>query len=196
MSDNLVRIPRKIKTFEYNGEMFGVRPPATKEQEKITQLMADYQRSLKAELRSDKEADIVGDSVQTGDLTLLTQCQKYAAQELCCVHDNSAIAIFKPKNDNGEDIDNVPADFISKAWFCLTDQNQLDRRRTSTVQDLFSPEWVKANSYVDEVVIRLEVRRLEMEDPATAHKIRIALDIAKTEDEKKPKDPTPPETRT
>jgi len=108
---SVVRIPRKIKTFEYEGVKFGIRRLRVGEMAELTRLTSLYLLSTRKELKQVVEDKITEFAVVQGDLELMHNAQIYLAKTaIIDIVTNSPIFVGDEKI---EDVDN---DFINAAW--------------------------------------------------------------------------------
>lgn len=183
----VTRIKKIKKTFDYEGDTFYLRPPMVSEQEKLTELMSAYQRSVKKDAAVDQADGIIDKVGQSGDLTLLTKCQVFIAQHLI-VDKATGESIFGDGPEMNK-IDETPSDFFAQAWFCYT--GQLERNFMATrLVDVFGEDWVRKNAVITSNQINLELARLDVTDSPTAHRVRIALDLVKPGVETPDENPT------
>jgi hypothetical protein len=125
---SVVRIPRKIKTFEYEGLKFGIRRLRVGEMAELTRLTSLYLLSTRKELKQVVEDKITEFAVVQGDLELMHNAQVYLAKTAVIdVASNSPIFVGDEKI---EDVDN---DFINAAW---TAYNTSDEVKESTDRPL------------------------------------------------------------
>jgi hypothetical protein len=115
------RVPRKLKTFEYEGEKFGLRPATTGQIAEVTRRLSEYRRSVKKDVATDHKDGIDQLVEQSGNMDFMFDVQKYVA-ELMVVDPESNENIFGKDSDH-EDIDSVPGDFVRAAWFCYSGQD-------------------------------------------------------------------------
>ncbi len=110
---SVVRIPRKIKSFEYEGQKFGIRRLRVGEMAELTRLTSLYLLSTRKELKQVVEDKITEFAVVQGDLELMHNAQVYLAKT--AVIDIASNAPIFVGDEKIEDVDN---DFINAAWTC------------------------------------------------------------------------------
>lgn len=112
------RVPRKTKTFSYEGEEFILRRPSVLEMTKITELISGFQRSV----RTDK-IDLVKQGLSeqqaeldaTGNMNLTVELKRYVARRLALDPDTQE-NIFK----TDAELDSEDGDFILAVWDAYT----------------------------------------------------------------------------
>ncbi len=124
---SVVRIPRKIKTFEYEGSQFGLRRLRVGEMAELTRLTSLYLLSTRKELKQVVEDKITEYAVVQGDLELMHDAQVYLAKT--AVIDLSSQAPIFVGDEKIEDVDN---DFINAAWTCY---NSVDESKDKESAD-------------------------------------------------------------
>lgn len=108
---SVLRIPRKIKTFEYEGQKFGIRRLYVGEMAELTRLTSLYLRSTRSELKEIVADKIEQYAVVQGDLNLMHEAQVYLAKT-AVIDPETNSQVFNV-NQTTNDVDN---DFISAAW--------------------------------------------------------------------------------
>jgi hypothetical protein len=125
---SITRIPRTQPTFEYEGVTFGLRKPYVEEVQEVSRLLAEYNRSIRDDVKADVSDGIIEYSTATGKIALMVEVQKYVTQTLC-VDASTGEPVFGPGpfdptsglNAAGqENINRAPGDFIIAAWECYT----------------------------------------------------------------------------
>lgn len=114
------RIPRKNKFFEYDDIKYALRQPTVDEVMEITRRLAAYSRTLRDEVVEAKKDDVLDNISIVGDVTKMTEVQKYVT-ELLVVDADTNEQQFGPGPDQDK-IETVPGDFIKAAWFCYSSQ--------------------------------------------------------------------------
>ncbi len=124
---SVIRIPRKIKTFEYEGAKFGLRRLRVGEMAELTRLTSLYLASTRKELKQVVEDKITEFAVVQGDLGLMHDAQVYLAKT-AVIDVTSQLPIFSG-DEKIEDIDN---DFINVVW---NTYNTTDEVKSSVPDD-------------------------------------------------------------
>ena len=184
------RVPRRTRTFEFDGVIFGLRQPKLVETKKITELLSAYQRTLKKELSNDVKDAITEYSMPTGDMALMTEAQRYVVEQLCVDPDDHDRPIFGA-GDEFENINEIPGEFLNVAWFCYSGQLRAPIPASVaagilTDEDVFKYATIQQDAFED---------FLKTKDADDAKDLRTRVfEAAKIEEEKKtavPLTPTP-----
>jgi hypothetical protein len=123
---SVVRIPRKIKTFEYEGSKFGIRRLRVGEMAELTRLTSLYLLSTRQELKQVVEDKITEFAVVQGDLHLMHEAQVYLAKTAVIDLEKQNAIFFG--DEKIEDVDN---DFVSAAWTCYNTDDTVKVESTS-----------------------------------------------------------------
>ncbi len=116
---SIVRIPRKIKTFEYENQKFGIRRLKVGEMAELTRLTSLYLLSTRKELKQVVEDKITEYAVVQGDLNLMHDAQIFLAKT-AVIDLESHLPIFAG-DTKIEDVDN---DFINAAWLSYNSSDE------------------------------------------------------------------------
>jgi hypothetical protein len=110
------RLRPKIKTFEYEGILVGVRRPTVSEAQQILELRARYLRSLRAEAAAEIETP-TGLAAE-GDVKLVPELHLLVSELLTCDPENAFSPWFaRDANDTTRDqAKDVPAEFHRAAF--------------------------------------------------------------------------------
>ncbi len=125
---SVVRIPRKVKTFEYEGQKFGLRRLRVGEMAELTRLTSLYLLSTRKELKQVVEDKITEFAVVQGDLELMHEAQVYLAKT-AVIDLSTQNAIFFG-DEKIEDVDN---DFVTAAWVCYNTDDSVKVKESSEV---------------------------------------------------------------
>jgi hypothetical protein len=86
------RFTQTPELFDYDGILVGVRKATTNEMQKVADLRAAYMKSLKSDVRYERENP--SGLSPDGDSSLLIALQYYVSKTLCCDPENPNIAWF------------------------------------------------------------------------------------------------------
>ena len=128
---SVVRIPRKIKSFTYEGQSFGIRRLRVGEMAELTRLTSLYLLSTRKELKQVVEDKITEFAVVQGDLELMHNAQVYLAKTaIIDIATNSPIFV------GDEKIADVDNDFINAAWTAYNSPDESLEALKERVTDL------------------------------------------------------------
>lgn len=166
---SVLRIPKKIKTFVYEGITFGLRNPITNEVLELTKRIAAYQRSAKKELKEDVESKIESYTVVQGDMSLLHEAQLYIAKTLT-IDPETQEQIFT----GSVKIEEQDNDFVLAAWNCYSEVEKKTYMYME-LSDLLDKDWLVANAKLDADVVHKQIEEIRKTDKKKAQEISYLL---------------------
>lgn len=187
------RVARNTRYFTYEGDKYGVRAPLTGEMKEITDLMAEYQRTVRKEVKDAVADNIVDYTRPNGDLSALAAVQIKVCENFVVV---DGVQLFGT-GEGQEKISEVPWDFVMAAWYCYNNQADRPPFKSVAIQDLLPLNFMREHSIVP--VEKVEEYLVELEAGGNfdkAHDIRVALELVKPPTGVAETDPLPKPTAT
>lgn len=130
---SVVRIPRKIKTFQYEGITYALRRLTVGEMSEVTRLTSLYLKSTRSELKEVVADGIEKFAIVQGDLNIMQEAKAYLAKT-AVIDASTHLSVFSGE----EKIENQDSDFIDTAWEAYKTDNT-EKKDTQTEESSDRP---------------------------------------------------------
>lgn len=183
-----IRVSRKIKKFEYEGQLFALRRPNTAEMVEIARLASAYNRTVKKEVEEDTKAGIFQAVDQSGDMALLFDAEKYVAK-LLVIDPETNEPVFGP--NSGNNVEDVDHDFIVKVWVCYNGADEVKEYNAYRLQEILQDDaeaineadlaFIENNAKISAQIVHNYIAEIRKTDLKRANRVAYALNYKPVE---------------